>query len=58
MARASLGDDGEVGVDYYRITDVKRGGAQIIAPRGGKETVADSWPYEEEPPGKTIYAVS
>ena len=35
-----LGDDGEVGVDYYGITDVKRGEAQIIAQRSGKETMA------------------
>jgi hypothetical protein len=36
----SRGDDKDVGVDYYRITDVKRGEPQIIAKRSGKETVA------------------
>ncbi len=50
--------DGDVGVDYSRITDVKRGEAQIIAQRSGKETVARFVAVCKEPLGKTKYAVS
>ena len=35
-----MGDDGDMGVDYYWITDVKCGEARIIAQCSGKETVA------------------
>lgn len=36
-----IGDDGDVGVDYYWITDVKRDEALVIAQRSGKQTVAE-----------------
>lgn len=35
-----IGDDGHVGVDYYWITDIKRGEGLVIAQRSGKESVA------------------
>jgi hypothetical protein len=44
-----LGDDKDVGVDYFEIIDTKRNEALIIAQRTGKETLAKMRPVANAP---------